>query len=105
MKKKIVCIAIVSMFLLVSVNVVSKSTNKIKETKISNALYNDCPCKNELLTLDPEIQIWYPSKFITCGILRVMTFIVGILQPNTPWGLIALAQSLECDWALDLPIP
>jgi len=103
MMRKVLCIAIVGILLLVTTNVVSKSTNKIKETKISNLLYNDCPCNIDKFDLDKEELKWYPFKYIICGFLAIAALIAGIFQSNIPWGIYAIANDLGCSWSEDIP--
>jgi len=112
MKKKIFCIAIVSMFLLVSVNVVSKPTNKIKEDKletkeiekqISNVKLKDCPCQNKQSNSDPELPLWYPGKCIICNLIWIISIIPvmikTILTGDLPWVILAIGEQLGCWWA------
>lgn len=112
MKKKIFCIAIVSMFVLVSVSVVSKPTNKIKEndeitekleTSISNVKLKDCPCQNLQSNSDPHDLGWYPFKNIICGLLFLIgapwALIRNLIDGGLPLVFLALGQAFGCWWA------
>jgi len=112
MKKKIICITIVSIIFLLSVNAASKSTNELKETdeikkeiktKISNVEYNDCPYFDEESNLDPNELIWYPGKCIVCTLLFMIgapwALVRNLIDGELPLGFIAIGQALGCWWA------
>ncbi len=112
MKKKIICMSIVIMFLLVSVNVVSKPANKIKENKlenkeiekqISNVKLKDCYCQNEQANTDSQDLTWYPGKCIICNLILVLSIIPVMIKTaltgDLPWVLLAIGERLGCWWA------
>jgi len=99
MKKKIICISLVVMFLLMSIGVISISANNIKtnlkknqiEKQTSNERYIDCPCNN---IKDPRPS-WAPG----CIILWIQAL---FSYPETPWEIMIEAYERGCWWARNI---
>lgn len=115
MKRKIISIFVVSIFLLTAINAVSKSTREKKENSQiideikkqieigKNIKEKDFPIKYGTSDLDPEQLIWYPGKLVICGLLFITYTIAGILTGRTPWGIFTVAKGCGCSWAQVAP--